>query len=66
MEMMNYIAAIQRKLITQYGFAEHPDRPGIPAHVPDGHYPMEIDGRTDSVRIINGQIHCCNFEGQGA
>lgn len=59
--MLAYIAKIQQKLIDQYGLTARVDGPGIPAHVPDGDYPMEINGKLDRVRIVNGFIHCCNF-----
>jgi hypothetical protein len=62
MQMLEYISAIQRKLVSQYGFKERADAPGIPAQVPDGKYPMEIDGKLDRVVVKNGKIHCCNFD----
>jgi len=31
-------------------------------NIPDGEYPMEIEGKTDFVRIKNGTISCCNFK----
>ncbi|HSX23225.1 MAG TPA: hypothetical protein VLE97_10680 [Gaiellaceae bacterium] len=65
MWMTSYIREIQRQLVCQYGFAERPDAPGIPADVPDGEYPMTIDGKLDHVRISGGKIHCCNFEKDG-
>ena len=35
--------------------------------VPDGEYPMTIvEGKLDRVRIINGHIHCCNFDEEKA
>ena len=62
MWMTNYIREIQRQLIAQYGFAESPEAPGVPVEVPDGAYPMTIDGKLDHVRIARGKISCCNFE----
>ena len=62
MWMTDYISAIQAKLVSQYGFAERPDAPGIPIGVPDGQYPMEIAEKLDHVRIVDGKIHCCNFD----
>jgi hypothetical protein len=56
MSMLEYIRAVQAKLVSQYGFAERPDMPGIPVIVPDGEYPMEIDGRLDHISIVNGKI----------
>ena len=61
--MMDYINAIKRKMIDQYGFPENPNNPGcVLGDVPDGSYPMTIDGKLDNVRIVNGKISCCNFE----
>lgn len=62
----SYIEAIQRKFIDQYGFPENPDKPGLPMGVTDGDYPMEIDGKLDHVKVVDGKIHCCNFEPQHA
>lgn len=61
--MIAYINAIKRKMIDQYGFPENPDSPGcVLGDVPNGTYPMTIDGKLDNVRIENGKISCCNFE----
>lgn len=64
MGMLHYISEIQRQFITVYGFPENPDKPGLPVGVTDGDYPMEIDGKLDHVKIVNGGINCCNFEPQ--
>ncbi len=60
--MMDYIRKIQTAFIVQHGFTEHPDKPGLPHHVPDGEYPMTIYGKVDNVRIVDGRINCCNFD----
>ncbi len=60
MWMTDYIREIQRQFIEVYGFPEHPEKPGVPVNVPDGEYPMEIEGKTDYVRIEDGNIMCCN------
>ena len=62
MWMTDYIREIQRQLITQYGFTERADAPGVPVRVPDGAYPMTIDGKLDYVRVESGKISCCNFD----
>lgn len=59
-----YIQEIQRQLITEYGFPENPDKPGVPVGVTDGDYPMTIEGRLDHVRVVDGKISCCNFDTQ--
>jgi hypothetical protein len=63
MWIVEYIDEIKRQFITVYGFPENPNIPGIPAKgIPDGEYPMAINGRLDNVKIVNGKIHCCNFD----
>lgn len=62
MWMTDYIREIQRKFVSQYGFAERPNAPGLPVDVPDGEYPMTIDGKLDHVRVEDGKISCCNFD----
>ena len=62
MWMTSYISEIQRQFISVYGFKENPEKAGVPVDVPDGEYPMTIDGKRDKVRISQGKIHCCNFE----
>jgi len=63
MWMTDYIRAVKRglrdqhKLVPSGGTFDEP----IFASVPDGDYPMKIDGKTDHVRIINGSIECCRF-----
>jgi len=46
-----------------YGSKENPEKPEVPMPgVPDGVYPMEIDGKINNVRIENDKIFCCNFD----
>lgn len=57
-----YIDEVKRQFITVYGFPENPEMPGVPLPgVPDGEYPMTIEGKLDRVKIVNGNIDCCNF-----
>ncbi len=60
--MLDYIDEIQRQLIETYGFSENPDKPGLPLDVPDGYYPMIINRKLDHVRVVDGEISCCNFD----
>ncbi len=60
MRALEYITEIQRQLISVYGYPE--GESGCPQGVPDGQYPMTIEGRIDNVRITGGKISCCNFE----
>jgi hypothetical protein len=64
MDMFKYISEIRKTLITEYGFQERSDVPGIPINVPDGDYPMKIGGKLDRVKIIDGKIYCCRFDGE--
>jgi len=61
--MLDYIDAIKRKLRDQYHFVPSGGTPEEPLfdNVPDGEYPMEIDGELDHVKILKGRISCCNF-----
>lgn len=60
---LEYIDAVKRGLIEQHGFPENPAKPGcVLGEVPDGEYPMTINGKVDHVRIEAGRIHCCNFK----
>ena len=63
MWMTDHIREIQRQFVEVYGFAARRDAPAIPQHVPDGEYPMTIEGKVDRVRVAGGRIHCCNAEG---
>lgn len=66
MWMTAYIDEIKRQFITVYGFKENPEVPGSPLDVPDGEYPMTIEGRVDHVKIVNGKINCGNFDPEAA
>lgn len=59
--MLQYIAEIQRQLVDVFGFEPRVDAPHIPQNVPDGVYPMIIDGKIDRVEIKHGKISCCNY-----
>ena len=55
-----YIQEIQKQFISCYNFK--PNENGLPSDVPDGEYPMWVEGRYDLVKIKNGMISCCNFD----
>ena len=63
MWMTDYVKAVKRKLRDQYGFVP---REGSSAEdpcfddIPDGDYPMEIEGQLDDVKIVDGKFHLCN------
>ena len=50
-----------RPILTEYGFPAKPGEPNLPDNVPDGEYPMVLDGKLDLVRIERGKINCTNF-----
>lgn len=64
MWMTDYIRAVKRGLRDEHGFkpkdGSTQDEPLL--EVPDGKYPMTIDGKVDNVCITDGKIFCCNFE----
>jgi hypothetical protein len=66
MWMTDYIREIKRQFVEVYGLARRMDQPDnpeiVPIHVPDGDYPMTIEGKLDRVKIVNGFISCCNFD----
>ena len=57
-----YIREIQHQLIKKYGFSVKVDASRAPIDVPDGEYPMTIDGRLDHVRVENGKLSFGNFD----
>lgn len=63
-KMIGYINAIKRGFRDQHGIIPTGGTIHEPLfeHIPDGEYPMEIDGKVDKVKIINGTINCCNFD----
>jgi hypothetical protein len=64
MWMSDYFRAIKRQLRDVYGFAPTGGTEVDPTfeRIPDGEYPMEIDGKMDRVAIVDGRIKCCNFD----
>ena len=68
MHMTTYIAEIHKALRDKYGFTPTSEQYGMPLfdNIPDGTYPMEIDGKVDHVAITDGKIDCCNFEAERA
>lgn len=65
MWMSDYIKAVKRQFRDKYKFTPSRIGPGdepVFDTIPDGDYPMKIDGKLDRVKIINGSISCCNFK----
>jgi hypothetical protein len=68
MWMTDYIREIKRQLRDRYGFVPDGGTADDPTFsgVPDGEYPMEIEGRLDRVKVVDCRFQCCNFEeGEG-
>jgi hypothetical protein len=58
--VIEYVNKVKQGLAAQLGLEYRDTR--VIGHVPDGIYPMEIDGKIDHVQIKNGHINCCNWE----
>jgi len=65
MFMLQYVAAVKRGFRDVHGFTPSGGTEHEPLfnNIPDGEYPMEIDGKLDRVRLIDGRLSMCNFEG---
>lgn len=61
--MREYIAKVKQGFRDQHHFIPTAGTNAEPVfeHIPDGEYPMLIDGKIDYVRIENARIHCQNF-----
>jgi hypothetical protein len=70
MWMTDYIREIKRQFRDVYNFVPVRDEGTEPifgeGQIPDGEYPMTIEGKLDNVRIVNGTISCCNFATESA
>jgi hypothetical protein len=66
MGMLAYIMEIKKQFVSTYNFIPTRITDGEPLFdrgvIPDGVYPMTIDGKLDRVRMEDNKIHCCNFE----
>lgn len=64
MWMTEYIREIKKQFRDKYGFKPNRTVGGEPCFesIPDGEYPMTIDGKLDKVKIVDGSISCCNFK----
>ncbi len=62
--MLEYIRSVKRGMRDQHGFKPTYGTDEDPNfdNIPDGKYPMTIDGKVDSVEIKGGKIFFCNFE----
>lgn len=65
MWMTCYINEIKRQFRDKYNFIPTGGTESEPLFnnsIPDGEYPMEIDGKIDNVKIKDSAISCCNFD----
>lgn len=64
MWMTDYIREVKRQFRDVYHFEPSRTVDDEPCFdkLPDGGYPMEIEGKTDYVKIVDGKISCCNFK----
>lgn len=62
--MLQYISKVKRQFRDKYGFIPTGGTEKEPLfdNIPDGVYPMEIDGKVDYVKIKGDSISCCNFK----
>lgn len=63
MWMTYYIQAVKREFENTYHFIPTGGTPSEPTfdNIPDGEYPMIINGRTDNVRVADNKLYVCNF-----
>ena len=62
--MTSYICEIKKQWRDVYGFTPSRmvgDEPCFD-NIPDGEYPMVINGKKDNVKLIDGKINCCNWD----
>lgn len=65
MGMLDYIREIKRQLRDVYGFTpstRSTEHELVFDDVPDGDYPMTIEGKLDKVQVVNGKFRCCQFD----
>lgn len=64
MWMTEYVREVKKQLRDKYGFV--PDRTvgDEPCfdHIPDGDYPMTINGKLDRVKVVNGRFVVSNLD----
>ena len=64
MSMIQYIKSVKQGFRDQHGFTPSGGTDDDPLFesIPDGDYPMTINGKTDNVKITGGTISCCNWD----
>lgn len=68
MWMTDYIREIKRQFRDVYHMKPSRTVGDEPCfnHIPDGEYPMKIEGKTDYVRVTDNSISCCNHKAKKA
>ncbi len=61
--MTNYINEIRKQLRDVYNFKPNGGNDNEPLfdNIPNGEYPMTIDGKLDNVIVKDNKINCCNY-----
>lgn len=64
MWMTQYVSEIRRQLRDVYNFTPTGGTEHEPLfdNIPDGEYPMTIEGKVDKVRTKDNRLYCCNFD----
>jgi len=64
MRMLEYAAAVKRGLRDVHGLTPTGGTDQEPTfdNIPDGEYPMEINGEIDRVRVTDDRLFMCNFD----
>jgi hypothetical protein len=62
--MTEYVRQIRIALRDQHKFQPTGGTEEEPLfnNIPDGEYPIKINGKVDNVLIKKGAIHCCRFK----
>lgn len=66
--MISYINELKRGFRDQHNFTPTGGTKNEPLfdNIPDGIYPMTLEGKLDYVVLKNGGIYCCNFSQEEA
>ena len=64
---INYIREIKLQFRDVYHFTPDREQDGEPCYdaIPDGVYPMTIEGKLDNVKVVGNRIFCCRYESTG-
>ena len=62
--MIGYVQKVKQGLRDKYGFKPTGGTKQDPIfdNIPDGTYPMKINGKLDNVKVVDGKFHLCNWD----